>query len=257
MSPRPSVRGGGLLYLLSPMGLLVLWEILIQAGSGDRRCVPARRDIAEGFYELIVSGELPNHVAATLWRIAVGYVIGVVPAVAIGLCMAMSRGVRIVVDPLIAALFPIPKVALMPLLLLAFGFGDASKMAVVAIGAFFPVVVNTFAGAANIEPIYIDVARNYAASRLVMFSRIVFYGALPMIFTGLRTALAISFIVVVAAEFVAAKTGIGYLIWSSWELLQVDAMFVGIVTIGVLGVITSTIFREIERVVIPWKAEEA
>ncbi|HEX9464418.1 MAG TPA: ABC transporter permease [Alphaproteobacteria bacterium] len=257
MSTRPSVRRERLMYLLSPIGLLVLWEILIQAGIGDRRFVPAPSDIAERFYQLIVSGELPNHVAATLWRIAVGYVIGVVPAVAIGLCMAMSRGVRIVVDPLIAALFPIPKVALMPLLLLAFGFGDASKMAVVAIGAFFPVVVNTFAGAANIEPIYIDVARNYGASRLVMFSRIVFYGALPMIFTGLRTALAISFIVVVAAEFVAAKTGIGYLIWSSWELLQVDAMFVGIVTIGVLGVITSTIFREIERVVIPWKAEEA
>ncbi len=255
MKSKDAVRRERLMYLLSPIGLLLLWEILIQAGVGDRRFVPAPSDIAARFWQLILSGELADHVLATLWRILVGYVIGVVPAVVIGLLMAMSRGVRIVVDPLIAALFPIPKVALMPLLLLAFGFGDASKMAVVAIGAFFPVVVNTYTGAANIEPIYIDVARNYGASRLVMFGRIVFFGALPMTFAGLRTALAISFIVVVAAEFVAAKSGIGYLIWSSWQLLQVDAMFVGIVTIGVLGVVTSTIFREIERAVLPWRPD--
>ncbi len=254
-SAKTAVRRERIMYLLSPIGLLILWEIAIRAGLGDRRFVPAPSDIAERFWQLILSGELADHVGATLWRIAVGYVVGVVPAVVIGLLMAMFRSVRIVVDPLIAALFPIPKVALMPLLLLAFGFGDASKMAVVAIGAFFPVVVNTYAGAAHIEKIYIDVARNYGASQLMMFRRIVFFGALPMTFAGLRTALAISFIVVVAAEFVAAKSGLGYLIWSSWELLQVDAMFVGIVTIGVLGVITSTIFREIERKVIPWKAD--
>lgn len=257
MTEKQSVRRERLMYLLSPIGLLLLWEVFIQAGFGDRRFVPAPSDIAERFYQLIVSGELLTHTASTLWRIAVGYVVGVVPAIAIGLFMAMSRGVRIVVDPLVAALFPIPKVALMPLFLLAFGFGDASKMAVVATAAFFPVVVNTFTGAASIEPIYIDVARNYGASRYIMFSRIVFFGALPMTFAGLRTALAISFIVVVAAEFVASKSGIGYLIWSSWELLQVDAMFVGIVTIGILGVIFSTIFREIERLVLPWKPEGA
>ena len=255
MKAKPAVRRERLLYLLSPIGLLLLWELLIQAGFGDRRFVPAPSDIAERFWQLTVSGELAEHTLATLWRVVAGYVIGIVPAVVIGLLMAMSRGVRIVVDPLIAALFPIPKVALMPLLLLAFGFGDASKIAVVAIGAFFPVVINTYTGAANIEPIYIDVARNYGASRLVMFSRIVFFGALPMTFAGLRTALAISFIVVVAAEFVAAKSGIGYLIWNSWQLLQFDAMFVGIVVIGVLGVVTSTIFREIERAVLPWRAD--
>ncbi len=156
---------------------------------------------------------------------------------------------------MIAALFPIPKVALMPLLLLAFGFGDASKIAVVAIGVFFPVIINTFTGAATIDKIYWDVARNYGASTYVLFTRIVFFGALPMIFAGLRIAVAVSFLVLVAAEFVASKTGIGYLIWNSWELLQVDYMFVGIVVIGLLGLITSAVFQELERKVIPWKAE--
>jgi NitT/TauT family transport system permease protein len=99
------------------------------------------------------------------------------------------------------------------------------------------------------------VAKNYGASQFTMFTRIVFFGALPMIFAGLRIALAVSFIVLVAAEFVATKSGLGYMIWNSWELLQVDIMFVGIVTIGVIGLISSALFQEIERKVIPWKAE--
>ena len=244
-----------LLYLASPIGLLAVWEILLRLGLGDRRFVPAPSDIAVRFWELTRNGELEWHVGVTLYRVVLGYIIGAVPAVAVGLLMAMFRPVRIFVDPLIAALFPIPKIALMPLLLLAFGFGDASKIALVAIAVFFPVVVNTYVGAANIETIYWDVAKNYGASQTVMFTRIVFFGALPTIFAGLRIALAVSFIVLVASEFVATKSGIGYLIWNSWELLQVDVMFVGIVTIGILGLITSALFQEIERKAIPWKTE--
>ena len=243
------------LYLISPIAFLVIWQILLMAGIGDRRFVPAPSDIAQRFITLAGTGELEWHVGVTLYRVFLGYIIGAVPAVAIGLLMAMFKPVRIAVDPLIAALFPIPKIALMPLLLLAFGFGDASKVALVAIAVFFPVIVNTYVGAANIERIYWDVAKNYGASQTVIFSRIVFFGALPTIFAGLRIALAVSFIVLVASEFVATKSGIGYLIWNSWELLQVDVMFVGIVTIGILGLITSALFQEIERKVIPWKVE--
>jgi NitT/TauT family transport system permease protein len=244
-----------LLYLISPIALLVLWQVLLMLGIGDRRFVPAPSDIAERGWEMIRNGELAYHSAVTLYRVFVGFLLGVVPAVAAGLLMAMFKPVRIFFDPLIAALFPIPKVALMPLLLLAFGFGDASKIAVVVIAVFFPVVVNSYVGAANIEKIYWDVAKNYGASQLMVFRRIVFFGALPMIFAGLRIALAVSFIVLVAAEFVSTKAGIGYLIWNSWELLQVDKMFVGIVTVGVLGVVATVLLQEIERKVIPWKVE--
>ena len=231
-----------LLYLISPIAFLVIWQILLMAGIGDRRFVPAPSDIARRFITLAGTGELEWHVGVTLYRVFLGYIIGAVPAVAVGLLMAMFKPVRIMVDPLIAALFPIPKIALMPLLLLAFA-------------VFFPVVVNTYVGAANIERIYWDVAKNYGASQIVMFTRIVFFGALPTIFAGLRIALAVSFIVLVASEFVATKSGIGYLIWNSWELLQVDVMFVGIVTIGILGLITSVLFQEIERKAVPWKTE--
>ena len=243
-----------LLYLISPIALIAIWQALLMLGIGDRRFVPAPSDIARRFVTLAANGELEWNVAVTLYRVFAGYVMGAVPAVGVGLLMAMFRPVRIFFDPLIAALFPIPKVALMPLLLLAFGFGDASKIALVATAVFFPVVVNTYAGAANIEKIYWDVAKNYGASSYVMFTRIVFFGALPMIFAGLKIALAVSFVVLVAAEFVASKSGLGYLIWNSWELLQVDYMFVGIVVIGVLGLITAVLFQELENLVIPWKS---
>jgi NitT/TauT family transport system permease protein len=173
-----------LLYLISPIALLVIWQVLLMAGIGDRRFIPAPSDIAQRFVNLAGSGELEWHIAVTLYRVFAGYFIGAVPAVAIGLLMAMFKPVRIFVDPLIAVLFPIPKIALMPLLLLAFGLGDASKIALVAIAVFFPVVINTYVGAANIEKIYWDVAKNYGASQTVMFTRVVFFGALPTIFAG-------------------------------------------------------------------------
>jgi ABC-type nitrate/sulfonate/bicarbonate transport system permease component len=255
MNVRSSKSVERLLYLISPIGLLAVWQLLLMAGFGDRRFIPAPSDIAVRFVQMIGDGELAMHTAATLRRVVAGFVLGATPAVAIGLLMAMFRPVRYFFDPLIAVMFPIPKVALMPLLLLALGFGDASKIALVAIAVFFPVIVNTYVGAANVDKIYWDVAKNYGASQFVMFTRVLFFGALPMIFAGLRIAIAVSFIVLVAAEFVATKSGIGYLIWNSWELLQVDVMFVGIVTIGILGLITSVLFQEIERKAIPWRAE--
>ena len=233
----------------------MLWQLLLMAGIGDRRFIPAPSDIGWRYWEMLRSGELETNALVTLWRVFAGFFIGSIPAIAIGLLMAMFRPIRIFFDPLIATLFPIPKIALMPLLLLAFGFGNASKIALVVIAVFFPIVINTYVGAANIERIYWDVAKNYGASQSVIFRRIVFFGALPMIFAGLRIALSVSFIVLVAAEFVATKTGIGYLIWNSWELLQVDVMFVGIVTVGLLGLIATVILQEIERKVIPWKTE--
>src|SRR5258707_4465343 len=120
MSESPSKLQERLLCLASPIGLLAVWEILLALGFGDRRFVPAPSDIAVRFWELTMNGELALHTAATLWRVLAGFVIGAVPAVAIGLLMAMFRPARIFFDPLIAALMPIPKVGPMPLVL--FGF---------------------------------------------------------------------------------------------------------------------------------------
>src|SRR5262245_32498579 len=244
-----------LLYLVSPIALLAIWQVLLMLGFGDRRFIPAPTDIAERFWHLAANGELWVHTGVTLYRVFAGFVIGAVPAIAIGLVMAMFKPVRIFFDPLIAALFPIPKVALMPLLLLAFGFGDASKIALVATAVFFPVVVNTYAGAANIDKIYWDVAKNYGASSYILFTRVVFFGALPMIFAGLKRALAGAFGVLVAGASVAAESALGDRISKWWGRLQVDYVSAGIVVVGGLGLISAVLFQDLEIVVIAWKAD--
>ena len=233
--------------------VLALWQLAGSAGWVNPLFLPPPSAIAVAIWKLASSGALWQHVSWSIMRIGVGWIIGTAAGVAVGFAIGLSTLARSVGITFISALFPIPKIALLPLLLLAFGFGDASKVALVAIAVFFPVVVNTYVGAANIEKIYWDVAKNYGASQMVVFTRVVFFGALPTIFAGLRIALAVSFIVLVASEFVATKSGIGYLIWSSWELLQVDVMFVGIVTIGILGLISSVLFQELERRAIPWR----
>lgn len=244
-----------LLSILSPLLLLAVWEISVRAGLVDRRFIAAPSIILIALWDMLVSGELMRHLGASLGRIAAGFAIGVVPAVLLGLWMGISRPVRAVVDPLIAAVYPIPKIAVLPLLMVFFGIGEGSKIAVVAISAFFPVIINTYAGVANVDRIYLDVARSFGAGRALVFRRVVFPGALPVIFAGIRLALGVCLIVIVSAEFVAARSGIGFLIWSSWETLLIDKMFVGLLVIAVIGTLVNILLREIQARAIPWQSE--
>jgi NitT/TauT family transport system permease protein len=188
-------------------------------------------------------------------RVAAGFLVGAIPGMAIGLAMGISRWARAAIDPVVAALFPIPKISLLPLIMLYLGIGEASKVALVALAVIFLVLINAMAGVLAIDPIYFDVAKNYGASRRKLWTRIVIPGALPMIFVGMRLGIGVAFIVIVAAEFVAARSGIGYLIWTSWEVMRIENMFVGIIVITVLGVLSTFLLRELERLVIPWRKE--
>ena len=252
-SARSERRRQRILEIGSPIAFLLVWEAIVRAGLVDARFVPPPSAVVLRFFDMLQSGELWKNVSITLFRIACGYLMGCIPGIAIGLLMAMYKPLRYVLDPLVAAIFPIPKIALMPLLLLAFGIGEMSKIVLVAIGTFFPVLISTYAGAANIDSIYLDAARNFGAKPPMMFREVIFFGALPAIFAGLRLALGTSFLIIVAAEFVSADTGIGQMIWQSWQTLQVDEMFVGVVLIGVLGVASTAILQEIEFRLMPWR----
>lgn len=244
-----------LLSIVSPLALLVLWQILSWAGALDPRFVPSPIGIGAAAYELIRDGELMHHIWISLLRVAAGFLVGAIPGMAIGLAMGVSRWARAAIDPVVAALFPIPKISLLPLIMLYLGIGEASKVALVALAVIFLVLINAMAGVLAIDPIYFDVAKNYGASRRKLWTRIVIPGALPMIFVGMRLGIGVAFIVIVAAEFVAARSGIGYLIWTSWEVMRIETMFVGIIVITVLGVLSTFLLRELERVVIPWRKE--
>jgi NitT/TauT family transport system permease protein len=166
--------------------------------------------------------------------------------------MGWSRTVRAFLDPIVSALYPVPKVSLLPLILIIFGIGEMSKIVVVAIAGFFMVLITTAAGVMHIDPVLIQAAQNYGAKGWKLFSKVILPASLPAIFTGLRLSLGISLLIIVAAEFVAANRGIGYLIWISWSTLSVGKMYAGLVIISVMGLIFTTGLEKFGKVIMPW-----
>lgn len=237
----------------SPFVLVLLWEILALLGLLDQRFFPAPTTIVASFGTLLRSGELATDVRDTLTRVLVGLLLGGVPGLIIGAIMGLSGTVRAFLKPVVAALFPIPKLAMLPLIFLIFGLGEEAKYVSVSIGIVFLMLINTMAGVTAIDRIYFDVGRNFGATRWQFFRTIAVPGAMPGILTGLQLSLTIALLVCVATEFVGAKSGLGYLIWNSWQTFSVPAMYAGLVVCAVLGVVFQIGIDLVERLLIPWK----
>lgn len=242
-----------LVAILSPLAALALWQVAADAGWLDTRYVPSPASILLAGWAMALSGELWAHTGATLWRLAAGFVLGAVPGILIGMLMGLNRYVRAALDPLVAATYPIPKIAVLPLLMLVFGIGDGSKIAVVAVSVLLLTAINTMTGVRQIERVHFDVARNFRSPTIKLFTRVILPGALPTIFAGLRIALGVALVVLVGSEFVASRSGLGTLIWQSWETLVVENMFVGIIVITILGVLSTQVLKECERYCVPWR----
>ena len=243
------------LAILSPLAVVALWQFASNMGWTNQRYVPSPLAIAQAGWDLALSGRLAIDIGASLRRLVIGFVLGAVPGILLGMIMGLNRWVRAAVDPLVAALYPIPKIAILPLLMLAFGLGDASKVAVVAMSVLFLTIINTTTGVVQLDRIYFEVARNYGTPWYKLFTRVILPGALPVIFAGLRISLGVSLVVLVGAEFVASDAGIGYLIWVSWQTLVVENMFVGIIVITILGVLSTLFLHEVERLLVPWRRD--
>ncbi|BAS26738.1 taurine ABC transporter permease [Limnochorda pilosa] len=242
-----------LLTVLGPLLILALWEMLSRAEVVDPRFFPPPSRIVLRLGQMIASGDLWWHAEVSLGRIAAGFLMGALPGVILGLAIGLYRPVRALLTPLIGALMPIPTMALVPLIMILFGLGELSKWVTIATSVFFPVVINTAAGVASIDPIYIDVARNYGASRWSFFTRIALPGALPVMFEGLQMGQAIALLTIVAAEMVAASRGVGYLIWTSYKTFQIAQMFVGLLVIASLGYLFSLALRALAHRLTPWR----
>jgi ABC-type nitrate/sulfonate/bicarbonate transport system permease component len=239
----------------SPIGLLLAWEIAGRFGYVDIRFFPVPSSIIAVMVQMIASGELVEHILISLQRICLGFLLGGIPAIIIGITMGISRPVRALIDPLIIATYPIPKSAILPFILLIFGLGEMSKVVMVAIGVFFPVAINATAGVLQIPSIYLDVGKSFNASRWDIFRTIALPGALPFVMTGIKLGAGLALILIAIAEMVGAKSGIGYMIWSAWETFAVAKMYVGLFTIALIGFGVSFLLREVERWVIRWKAD--
>jgi len=244
-----------LVSLLSPIVLLLVWELLVRTRILDARFFPAPSAVLRTLAGLLVSGVLLYDIGVSLTRITVGFTMGAVSGMLLGLLMGISRLARAALKPLVGVIYPIPKIAILPLVMLVFGLGEPSKYVIVAIGVFFLVLLNTMAGVMNIDSIYFEVGRNCEARRSDVLLTIAVPGALPLIFTGLRLGWGTALLLIVAAEFVSARAGIGYLIWNAWQTFAVEEMYAGLLMISALGLVSFALFDVIERRLIPWKPD--
>jgi NitT/TauT family transport system permease protein len=241
-----------LISLASPLLLLLLWEGVVRANWLDYRFFPPPSTVFVAMWEMIRSGELWQHLRISLWRVLAGFVVGALPAVALGLLMGWFRSLHAFFDPLIAAIYPVPKIALLPLFLIWFGLGETTKIVTVAVAVFFVVLITTVNGVRLVEPVLIEAAQSYGARGWRLFSKVILPATLPAIFTGLRLGLGIALLVIVGAEFVASNRGIGYLIWISWSTLAVQKMYVGLVVIALLGLLSTSGLERLRRWLMPW-----
>jgi NitT/TauT family transport system permease protein len=242
------------LAVLSPVGLLLVWEVLSRTGVLDPRFVPPPSLIAQTLVALVRTGELPYHVGVSVERILAGFVLGAVPAVALGLAMGLNRSIRAAVMPLVAALYPIPKIAIYPLIIFYVGIGDASKVSIVALSIFFLVLLNTMAGVLGLDRAYANIARAYGAKPIDMFTTIAWPGALPSIFVGLKLGMGFALIVIVGAELLGSDAGIGFLIWRAYQIFAIDVMFAGLLVTALLGWLATAGLDWLERRALPWRA---
>jgi NitT/TauT family transport system permease protein len=234
------------------LGLLLLWQILVQAGRINPLFLPAPLSVLGAMWEMTRSGELPWAVLVSLNRVAQGFIYGAVLGVLLGLIGGAVRWVEDLLDPWVAAVYPIPKSALFPLFLLWFGLGNSSKIVTIAVGVLFLVLVNTMTGVRAINPVLLKAARDLGASRLQIFVKVILPGALPNIFTGLRLGAGMALILVFITEIEATKAGLGFLLWEAFQLMDTRHVFVGVVTFGLLGVATTWLLQWLERVTCPW-----
>lgn len=241
-----------ILSVISPVVLLVIWEILVRTYLLDSRFFPAPSRVLQSLWKMIYSGLLVSDLAISLERIFGGFLLGAVPGLLIGLTMGLFPVAKAVLDPVIAATYPIPKLAIMPLIMIIFGLTELEKMVVIAVGTFFMILINTVAGVVNLDRSYWDIAKNYGSSTVNYYFKVAFPGALPMIFAGIKLGMGMALLLIVAAEMNGATGGIGYRLWESYAIFDMPVMFASLIVMALLGYIFTILLDELERLVIPW-----
>lgn len=235
-----------------PLLLVLLWQLAAARSWIDERVYPAPSTILADGWDRAADGDLWPDVWATLKRVLGGYAIGTVAGYALGLLMGSLALVRAALEPLLDALYVVPKLALLPVFLNMFGLGEGPQIALVAATVFFFVWISTMAAVLAVPTGHRDAGQVFGASPWQMFRHILLPASLPAVLVGARIAAGVAVLVIVASEQIAAADGLGHLIFDSRALFQNDVMFVGIVCVAVLGVVFSEVVRIAGRLLTPW-----
>ena len=239
--------------IVSILCLLAIWELICQSGAVSSLFLPAPTAIISALLQMIADGEIGVSLAASLYRILAGFFIGSLVGLAVGLVTGTSALMDKIGTPIVNAIYPIPKIALLPLFILWLGIGELSKVTIIALGVFFPVAMNTYSGVKNVDTLLLKVTASFNASWWMTMKSVVLPNALPMIFAGLRLAAGTSLLLLVAAEMIAAQVGIGALILHYGDLMITDRLMAGVIVLSLLGLVFNLILQFLERKAIPWK----
>ena len=252
----PARRSWSLKFAGAWVVILVALEILVRSGVDTGLFLPAPSVVAGSLWDMLSSGVLFQNLAVTIARIAGGLFFGGTIGISLGLIAGTSHRMRGIIDPMVAALHPIPRLAFFPLLIVVFGLGESSKIAAVSLGAFFPMFLNTVAGVRSMNPVHLDLGRNYGASAKQMFMHVLLPGAMPLILTGLRLSANTAFHGTIGVEMVGSRTGIGALLWLSWQTFRIDNLYAILIVIAIIGIGLAKLIRWICDRTAPWLVDK-
>jgi NitT/TauT family transport system permease protein len=243
--------------IIAVLLFLSAWELLPRLGAIDQFFLPPFSVVVEAIYAMLLSGELFVHLRASLQRTLTGFFLGLSVAVTAGMLIGWFRSVEKFSDPLLQAFRQTSALALFPVFILFFGIGEVSKIAIIYWGVQWPILLNTIAGVKNVEPLLIKAARSMGASNLTIFFRVVLPASVPYIFTGARLSATTSILILIAAEMVGAKAGLGYLVFDSQQKFEVPRMYAGILLMSALGFSANYLILFFERRFTSWKQDAA
>jgi len=233
--------------------LAIVWEAVVQLGLVSRDLLPSLSDVARAGWSLFKEGDLWKNAAASLYRGGAGLALAVVIGAALGIVMAWWRVFDAFMAPLVEALYPMPKSALIPVTVLWLGFGDGSKILLIFLGCMIPVTVAAYNGARSCERAIVWSARSLGASRLGVLWDVVIPTALPELLNGVRTALALTFVLLVSSELIVARAGLGYLIGFLGEGGVYDAMFAVVLVVAFMGYFADRLYLLFTRRLLAWR----
>jgi sulfonate transport system permease protein len=242
----------GLIPWLVPLAIVLIWQLASVTGFVPARVLPAPSDVVLAGWKLLLSGELVRNMWVSFWRAGVGFLIGGGIGFVFGLANGLSQLSAKLTDTTLQMVRNIPHLALIPLVILWFGIDEAAKLFLVALGVFFPIYLNTLHGIRTVDPQLIEMGRVYGMSGAELFRRVIFPGALPSIFVGVRFALGIMWLTLIVAETIAASSGLGYMAMQAREFLQIDIVVLSILIYALLGKLADSSARALERLTLSW-----